>query len=834
MAKGGAGKQKAKSHKMERVSRPGGAPKADAGRAARRNAANQHREHQRMRVLEQHRASGGSTGAPMVVALVAAGEDADTAALARLLLGHDATSAATGTSDNATVVISKLRKRLTLLRPARNMESVLEAAKAADVLLLAIPVDGLDATGEHLVDAICMQGVGTVVGALQGIEKLPQRLQAPTRKKWSNSLEERFPDNAKLFSVDLDADGAQLVRHLAALTPRPVSWRKNYSYLLSHSHAYAADAGGEGGTLKVSGYVRGMPLSVNQLVHVAGVGEFQPESIEVLADPHPLLTHAQLRALTSGGGGGGAASMQLDGDDAEMDDEGGGATARQIVPTVAVSAAYAAETDGLNAEQTWPTEAELAEAEMAGGGAMSDDEVDEDEDEDEDEERIKDREILQMDESEEAEARRLHIYERCAARPRRALAARPKAAPRLASSSGRTRPPLHLRAAAAAPASARSSLREEDAKFPDEVDTPLDVPARERFARYRGLKSFRSSPWHPQENLPPDYSRIYQFEDWPTLQKQGLQSALAADEEGAADAGAFVCVTLRVPAAFERTYGASGAVGTEGIAAPLILAGVNEYENKLTVVHFAVSLTAAAEAQALTIKGKQPLIFHCGFRKFTAQPIFSEDTRRSDKHRARRRRRPLAPPPPPPPHTHTHTLRSAPAAQSRRDGPLVTGVSRASFAGLERFLQPGRPSVATIYAPALYAPAPLLAFLPQSHPESGTFAGLPVASGSLFSVDPNRIILKKVLLTGHPFRCHKKKAVVRWMFFSKEDIRWFRPVELHTKFGRKGNIRESLGTHGYMKCIFDGVVHQHDTVCMSLYKRAFPKWRDFSYAVEEE
>jgi pre-rRNA-processing protein TSR1 len=71
----------------------------------------------------------------------------------------------------------------------------------------------------------------------------------------------------------------------------------------------------------------------------------------------------------------------------------------------------------------------------------------------------------------------------------------------------------------------RDKENRDDLEFPDEIDTPLEIPARKRFARFRGLKSFRTSRWDPYENLPADYSRLFMFEDWRRMGKRLIKKA---------------------------------------------------------------------------------------------------------------------------------------------------------------------------------------------------------------------------------------------------------------------------------------------------------------------
>ncbi|KAE8680363.1 hypothetical protein F3Y22_tig00111392pilonHSYRG00720 [Hibiscus syriacus] len=120
---------------------------------------------------------------------------------------------------------------------------------------------------------------------------------------------------------------------------------------------------------------------------------------------------------------------------------------------------------------------------------------------------------------------------------------------------------------------------------------------------------------------------------------------------------------------------------------------------------------------------------------------------------------------------------------------------------MERFLHAGRFSIASVYAPISFPPLPLIAL-----------KGAAGAEDYINWLSSTGIQVKSV----------------RYMFHNPEDVRWFKPVEVWTKYGR---VKEPVGTHGAMKCVFNGGLQQHDTVCMSLYKRAYPKWPEHRFPV---
>ncbi|KAL2919279.1 ribosome biogenesis protein tsr1 [Polyrhizophydium stewartii] len=762
-------------------------------KADRRNAARIEQRKKRLDAQSNARLFQGLHATPKIVAVVPLCPDVSAHATTRALFAsieHEYTES-NGTALMTQVPrrelpfsVERFKQRIQFVPTGRHLLQILEAVRVADMVLFVLSAnEQVDKFGEATMSAIKSQGVPTVVTAVQHLETNPAKKHGAIRESLHYYMHHHFAVEQRVFSTHDTNECVAVLRHITSQRPKNIVWRDRHPYLLVDRLAFSPNADGEGtlGTLSVTGFVRGNKLDVNRLVHIPNYGDFQMS--QILAEPvkrraNDMADEPQVLGVA----------------DPELQE-----------PLVAQN-----EPDPMEGEQTWPTEEELAEADervrrlrqQGDDGMDADspslfagkdgkkrrvpkgtssyqaawildnddaDEEDEGEDDDDDEEMDEDDETTKMhdfkhqdedvedsqDDGDDKEEEEYDVVD---------LEDRNMKFDALDADEEREQLEEYLR---------RQKESRDDLEFPDEVDTPQHIPARERFQRYRGLKSFRNSAWDPYENLPVDYSRIFQFQNFRRTRKRVMDSV--EDGPGVA-AGTYVTVHIKdVP---------REAFDNHDPSRMMAIFGLLPHEHKMSTVNITMRRTAEYTDP---IKSKDAVVLMCGFRRYVVRPVYS-----------------------------TYT----------RGGP--NNVHK-----FERFLQHGPPSVATMYAPIQFGPAPVLVF---KHDAAGEHTWTPentlplIATGNLMDLDPLRIIAKRIILTGHPFKVHKRGAVIRYMFFNPEDVMYFKPVQLVTKLGRTGHIKESLGTHGYMKCLFDAGIKAHDTVCMHLYKRVFPKWNTAPFA----
>lgn len=143
----------------------------------------------------------------------------------------------------------------------------------------------------------------------------------------------------------------------------------------------------------------------------------------------------------------------------------------------------------------------------------------------------------------------------------------------------------------------RKREEEEDLAFPDEIDTPKDIPARTRFQRYRGLKSFRTSPWDPYENLPRDYARIFQFEDFKQMERNVKRRAEMHGYGVEVTIILSLALTVHIDFLLRVQPGTRVTVSLKGVPQeavnhdprhPLVIFGLLQHEHKTSVLNFTV------------------------------------------------------------------------------------------------------------------------------------------------------------------------------------------------------------------------------------------------------
>ncbi|KDP36805.1 hypothetical protein JCGZ_08096 [Jatropha curcas] len=741
-------------------------------RAARIQRNKMLREQKRAALLKEKRASNGSSSPPRIIVLFGLSACVNLDSLAEDLLKLLSPNG-TGSS---TVASSEYKIRATVLKaPHGDLLSCMEMAKVADLIAFVASAneesdsDYIDSFGSLCLSVFRSIGLPSTVVF---IRDLPTELKRrnDSKKMCSSRLAVEFPGDCKFYPADTKDELHKFLWLYKEQRQTLPHWRNQRPYLMSQKVDIVADDSNSGKcTLLLTGYLRGRSLSVNQLVHVSGAGDFQLLKLEILKDPFPLNPRKEPDAMDS-------------------DDLLNAEVVRSMNPDSLTQEPLLVENvpDPLAGEQTWPTEAEMAEADEnqeqkrlkrrilpRGTSEYQAAWILDDTDEEDSDSGSEADDGMVLDETERygpgAEgADNSEFDDDQASLDLRNSDEETESDSLMMEGENLTREQIEYEIKKIKEAHA------EDEEFPDEVETPLDIPARKRFAKYRGLKSFRTSSWDPKESLPPEYARIFAFDNFAKTQKHVFAKALAMDQDNRDDcisAGQYVRLHIK-----EIPTAVASKLCVLAKTVPVIACGLFQHESKMSVLHFSIKKHDSYDAP---IKSKEELIFHFGFRKFVARPIFSTDNIKSDKHK------------------------------------------------MERFLHAGRFSIASVYAPISFPPLPLIVLKRGEGGSAPTVA----AVGSLRSIDADRIILKKIILTGYPQRVSKLKASVRYMFHNPEDVRWFKPVEVWTKCGRRGRIKEPVGTHGAMKCTFNGVLQQHDTVCMSLYKRAYPKWPEHRFPI---
>lgn len=306
-------------------------------------------------------------------------------------------------------------------------------------------------------------------------------------------------------------------------------------------------------------------------------------------------------------------------------------------------------------------------------------------------------------------------------------------------------------------------LEKEDREFPDEIELNPSESGIDRLKRYRGLKNLHNCVWSVDEKdplAPVEWKRILRIGNYKYTKNKLLKQVKLTTEVIAGD---------RVKIYIKFSKAMLGKILNPSYSL-LALYSLLPHEHKNALVNFSIQRWDEFEDP---VPSQESLFVQYGPRRYEIQPLFSSSSNT-------------------PNNIHKY----------------------------DNFLHPNTISIASCIAPIDFTQSPAIFFKPSSADSKGfEFIG----HGTFLNADHTRIIAKRVILTGHPFKFHKTVITVRYMFFRPDDVEWFKSIPLFTKSGRTGFIKESLGTHGYFKAVFDGKLSAQDTVAMALFTRVWPK-----------
>lgn len=200
-------------------------------------------------------------------------------------------------------VVSGKRRRLTFIEVNNDLNSMIDAAKIADLVLLMIDGNfGLEMETMEFLNIAQHHGMPRVLGVATHLDLFKSQSTLRTSKKrLKHRLWTEVYQGAKLFYLSgvingryPDREILNLTRFMSVMKFRPLKWRNEHPYLLADritdlTHPQTIQDNPKcDRKVAIYGYLHGTPLPTSGAhIHIAGVGDHFVQSVEKLPDPCP-------------------------------------------------------------------------------------------------------------------------------------------------------------------------------------------------------------------------------------------------------------------------------------------------------------------------------------------------------------------------------------------------------------------------------------------------------------------------------------------------------------------------------------------------------------------
>ncbi|KGR05733.1 pre-rRNA-processing protein TSR1 [Candida albicans P37037] len=810
--------------KVEKSSNSSGGSKSSkvVSKLERKNLSKQQRDNKILETKLTKKLFEGNSGAEKIVTIITLTNDLSAVDIANRLFNEQEdtsnesiTRFGFGYPSVTNINIAKFKTNLKVIIPKQNnMISILDAAQVSDFVLLGISATeeiGENSFGETVLRALIAQGISTTIGVLPNIvSAYPKRnLQLDVKQSLQSFYHHFFPSRDgssnrgsgtdsggnKLYSLELDSDNSNCLRIICQKFPQSITWRDSRGWLVADKveifNPNDMPVENQQQMMVVEGMVRGVGFNVNRLVHLPGLGDFQLHKLEKLARKargNSSRNHRGGMDIDTGNDGD-AEETFLPNEQQESLDE--------LNPDEGIDMGTMEDDDDFLNNDNFGVRSEgkiyFDNGNSNGTGSSStgkklvprgtseyqgrwfvDDVLDED---------ASDLEEQQEGEGEEEEDANIVDDD---------MMVEDNMEADDITDSIHDSEMMHVDLSPEEESRQLEeyrSLAKDDLEFPDEIELHPNESAIERLKGFRGVKSLGNCDWDYDEydpEAPSILKRLFQVSNYKATKNKVNKQFIKQTE---ITAGNRVRLYIIIPPGASNNV--SSVIGSCS-SVPFPVYELLEHEHKLGVCNFSFE---AWQDYEKPIINKEQIIVQYGPRRQIIQPLYNQANNNPN---------------------NVHKLENFVHHNQGGGGAII----------------------ATAITPVLFTNSPTLFFKihPDADDSSNSNGGSVefVGKGTYLGSDAKRIMVQRVVLTGHPIKIHKRVVTIRYMFFNREDINYFKAVSLFTKnSGRVGFIKESLGTHGYFKANFDGKLTSQDVVAMSLYKRSWPEvstaWNKFNY-----